>query len=393
MPARGKKEDQRRFVLIATNPTDSDSFLVEEALHRKGVHVRLAHLSDFPSSSTASLQVSAEDAQADRWCLVDQPEPSALPDTIWWRRPGRPVIPPEVHPEDKEFVRQETTRFIVGLWHHLPQGTTYVNSPVHALMADRKPYQLRVARDLGFRIPPTLFTNDPAQIRSAIRSWGGQAAYKPFGSINGLWLDLDRQKFVGLFTSAIEESSLPDDQTLSLTPGIYQPLLPKLFELRVTVFGSTVFAAKIHSQEQERSSVDWRNGQRSLRYETTSIPEALSNLCVAMLRRLGLLVGCFDFIVTPQDEIVFLEVNEGGQFLWLETLTGAPLLDAFSDFLIEPDEAFHWQPPAEPLRIQHVQAAAAEKMAIAAETHLCPEIPGLEPAIPSPSASLEEPDA
>jgi hypothetical protein len=362
-----------KYVLIATNPTDSDSFLVQEALRRKGTRAELAHLPDFPSRSTATLHIGPSDE--DRWCLVDQQDRSqpTLPNTLWWRRPERPVIPSDVHPEDKEFVRQEAAKFIVGLWYHLPPGTTYVNSPSHAAAADRKPYQLRTAREVGFAIPPTLFSNNPIEIRAAVRKWGGRAIYKSFGSTNNFWWDPDRQKILALFTTALDENSLPDDDTLSLTPGIYQPLLPKAFELRITVFGNEVFGTKILSQEQERSQIDWRNGQHALRYESLEVGSALRKLCLKMLRRLGLLMGCFDFIVTPQEDIVFLEVNEGGQFLWLETASGAPLLDAFSDFLIHPQAGFRWKPSSEPLRIQDVQAVAAEKMAQAAETHLAPE--------------------
>ena len=45
---------------------------------------------------------------------------------------------------------------------------------------------------------------------------------------------------------------------------------------------------------------------------------------------LGLKFGCFDFIVTPDGEYVFLEVNEAGQFLWIEG--HCPELKMLSEF-------------------------------------------------------------
>ncbi|HEY2293149.1 MAG TPA: hypothetical protein VGM86_20805, partial [Thermoanaerobaculia bacterium] len=273
---------------------------------------------------------------------------------------------------------------LFGLWHHLPPETICINPPSRAVEADRKPYQIRVAREVGFAIPPTLFSNDPAKIRGSIRKWGGRAIYKPLGSRKNFWWDSQAQRLVTLFTTAIDESSLPDDRTLTLTPGIYQPLLPKAFDLRVTVFGHTVFGTKILSQEQERSQIDWRNGQRTLHYESFEAGTKISQLCISMLCKLGLLMGCFDFVVTPDGDVVFLEVNEGGQFLWLESASGAPILDAFSDFLIQPRADFRWQPPPAPLRIQQVQVLAAERMAEAAETHVDPEsfyLDAAEPAV------------
>ena len=54
------------------------------------------------------------------------------------------------------------------------------------------------------------------------------------------------------------------------------------------------------------------------------------------MRMLGLAFGCIDLIVTPQGEYVFLEVNEMGQFLWVEQREPAcPLLRAFATLLIE----------------------------------------------------------
>ncbi|HTG31320.1 MAG TPA: hypothetical protein VLB76_00215 [Thermoanaerobaculia bacterium] len=369
-----KNGGDNQYILVATNPTDSDSFLVQEALHRKGVRADLIHFTDFPSRSTASLHLDSH-AGEDRWSLTGQRDLSRppLPSAIWWRRPESPVIPSDVHPEDKKFVLQETVKFLRGLWHGLPTETVYVNSPTHAIEADRKPYQLQTARQVGFTIPPTLFSNDPAEIRAAVRKWGGRAIYKSFGSVNNFWWDPDKQKILALFTTIVEEDSLADNDTLSLTPGIYQPLLSKAFELRVTVFGSTAFGIKILSQEQKQSQTDWRNGQRTLQYEPFEVSPDLRQLCVKMLRRLGLLMGCFDFVVTPQGDVVFLEINESGQFLWVEGVSGVPLLDAFSDFLIRPRAGFRWKASPEPLRIQHVQAAASEKMAQAAEVHLFPE--------------------
>ncbi|HEX4494309.1 MAG TPA: hypothetical protein VIE43_01460 [Thermoanaerobaculia bacterium] len=380
-----------QYVLIATNPKDSDSFLVQEALSRKNVQTELVHFTDFPSRSTASLHLGQE-VEQDRWFLTHQNGRSQppLPSAIWWRRPESPVLPSDVHPDDKKFVFQETAKFLRGLWHSLPSEIVYVNSPARAIEADRKPYQLQAAREVGLAIPPTLFSNDPAEIRATIRQWGGRAIYKSFGSVNNFWWDANKQRMRALFTTAVEEGSLPDDDILSLTPGIYQPRLDKVFELRITVFGSTVFATKIFSQEQGQSQLDWRNGQGSLRYEPTEIPTSLRKLCFKMLRRLGLLMGCFDFVVTPQGEVVFLEVNEGGQFLWLETASGAPLLDAFSDFLIHPHAGFRWTPSPEPLLIQHIQAVATEKMAMAAENHIAPEPLIYIAAAPSASAEPDE---
>jgi len=46
--------------------------------------------------------------------------------------------------------------------------------------------------------------------------------------------------------------------------------------------------------------------------------------------------------VIPDGRSVFLEVNESGQFLFIERYAGIPLLDAFSEFLLQAGPDFAW---------------------------------------------------
>ena len=52
------------------------------------------------------------------------------------------------------------------------------------------------------------------------------------------------------------------------------------------------------------------------------LPENIRQFCLAFLQRMKLNFGCFDFIVTPEVEYVFLECNPNGQWLWIEMETG-----------------------------------------------------------------------
>ncbi len=51
------------------------------------------------------------------------------------------------------------------------------------------------------------------------------------------------------------------------------------------------------------------------------------------MKAAGLLYGAIDFIMTPRGELVFLEVNPAGQYLWIEKLTGLPISAAIADWL------------------------------------------------------------
>ncbi|MBR2052504.1 MAG: hypothetical protein IJ961_08530, partial [Bacteroidales bacterium] len=69
--------------------------------------------------------------------------------------------------------------------------------------------------------------------------------------------------------------------------------------------------------------IDWRQGyDYDLRHEIVDIPDSIKDFCLAFLKKMKLNFGCFDFIVTPDDEYVFLECNPNGQWLWIELVTG-----------------------------------------------------------------------
>ncbi|NYH77532.1 hypothetical protein FHR84_000846 [Actinopolyspora biskrensis] len=52
-----------------------------------------------------------------------------------------------------------------------------------------------------------------------------------------------------------------------------------------------------------------------------------------MLDSFGLDYGALDFVVTPDGDWVFLEINPGGQYGWLESATDHPLTSTLADLL------------------------------------------------------------
>jgi hypothetical protein len=103
------------------------------------------------------------------------------------------------------------------------------------------------------------------------------------------------------------------------------------------VIGSRVFATEIHSQVHAESSVDFRAryGLGEVPYAAHELPRRVAEKILAVNADLGLVFGAYDLILTPEDRYVFLEVNQQGQFLWLEEQTGQPLLENFCELLIQ----------------------------------------------------------
>jgi hypothetical protein len=174
-------------------------------------------------------------------------------------------------------------------------------------------------------------TNDTEALREFIKAAPNGIVYKAFhpafwhvNSVYRYWLS----------TVMLKEKDLPAPQSLQLCPGIFQHFIHKRCELRVNVFGGTIIAAQITDQHE----IDWRLNYNSMFCAPFDMPPDVRQKVVALMLELGLTMGAIDMILTPGGEYVFLEINEQGQFLWLEEKNPEiSLLEPFVSFLVEPD--------------------------------------------------------
>jgi glutathione synthase/RimK-type ligase-like ATP-grasp enzyme len=232
--------------------------------------------------------------------------------------------------------------------------------------AENKLWQHYWAERAGLATPESLYTNDPVKIRCFIDEHGGKIIYKPFAGT--IWVN--GQKEWGYYTNIVTLDDLVDDDLLQTTPGIYQELVAKDHELRVTVMGHEFFVARVNSQETMRGRLDWRRAYDDLTMEQTVIPAALETKCRDLMGKLGLVFGCFDFVVTPNGKYVFLEVNQAGQFLFIEEATGMPLLDAFAEFLLAGRADFRWSADHEIVPLSKIMEEAAATSKNSLEHHV-----------------------
>lgn len=81
---------------------------------------------------------------------------------------------------------------------------------------------------------------------------------------------------------------VPDEER----PYLLHALAPKGFDIRATVIGAEVFAARIASQTRPESVVVWRRARPgALQHEVEHLPSAVSERCVELCRHYGLAFG------------------------------------------------------------------------------------------------------
>lgn len=242
--------------------------------------------------------------------------------SIWYRRAIFPRAAPEIDPLFQPYASGEWRHFFQGML--LDPSAQWVN-PIEAVnIAERKVFQLRVARQVGFDIPRTLVTNSSTQLRSFCAGMH-RTICKPI--FHGLARTTDGD--FAVHTRIVSESDFSDDEQHRLCPTMVQEYIPKGVDVRVTVIGQRLFALAISGRDGE--VVDWREHHANVRYSPIELPHVVRGYCFNMLAKLRLAYGAFDFVVSMDGRWVFLEVNPTGEWAWLENEHGLPLRPAFDE--------------------------------------------------------------
>ena len=204
-----------------------------------------------------------------------------------------------------------------------------MSHPASVWRAEFKPFQLCAAAEAGLPIPRTVITNDPGVVRSAFTKFGQMIA-KP---VRSGYLTQAGKEF-SIFTSQVLAEHLDELEDVRLSPAIYQELVPKLFDVRVTVVGRRLFAAAIDSQSDPEAIIDWRRtGNPKLPHHRIDLPSSLSVALLRLMDDLNLAFGAIDMIQRENGEFVFLEVNPSGQWLWLDDMLQFGISDAVAAWL------------------------------------------------------------
>jgi len=266
-------------------------------------------------------------------------------EVVWNRRALQPVVSDTLGHQDGMFSRRESLLHMRSLMRTVAPDALWINPPWISEADGYKPVQLRTALRTGFRVPDTLFTNDPDTVAAFFDAHDGRIVYKSFRGKN--WMDDDKPGEIRAInrTAMVERADLAHRAEIAAAPGIYQQVIDKSHELRVTAMGHSFLAARLHSQDHDHTRLDWRSGSEDITIEPFTLPPGIEALCRRYMELAGLRFGCFDFIVTPEDECVFVEVNQMGQFLWVEDrCPEIPLLQTFCDFLLAADPEFRAGP-------------------------------------------------
>ncbi len=324
-------------ILIITNSGDLHADLVVQRLLTRGAsHFRL-NLDEFPVCYGIDVQFDGGISSG----VLRHPSTGSAVEiaeigAVWTRKAGDFRFSSEdLGPQEHAYAMAETEHILTSLL--LTLNGYWMNHPNAIRGAMWKGEQLQRAASAGFKVPPSLATTSADAVRRFRAAVGGEIIFKSLSSpdLCGDRVDLDDRVVSGLATTLITAEHDDMLDSLNELPGFFQQCIPKRYELRVTVIGELVFAAAIHSQDDERTLTDYRDFSAGIRFEAVTLPPDIEHRCRCLVHSYGLTFGALDLILTPGGDYVFLENNPAGQFLFVEQLVPElRMLDAVADCLI-----------------------------------------------------------
>lgn len=300
-------------VLVVAAPDDLGVDLVMRELQEREPHVHRIDPNDLARPGVLRMSGRCDDEPL-RFTIDDghRTTLSASIVSVFWWHPDRPA----------EWTQSESRTVLEGFLYGL-EDVLWVNHPHRVLASRPGPAQLKIASELGFRTPPALFTNDPAEAAGFAREHGGRVICKT--------LTAHPDRFIQARVVSAEEIEADAD---GVREGVhyFQQIVDKMHDIRLTVIGERSFPCKITARE----GIDWRAvPEGDLTFEPTSISLPLATKTGKLMSRLGLEYAALDFSVDTSGTWWFLEANPVGQFGFVQAATGMVISRAIADHLTQ----------------------------------------------------------
>lgn len=238
--------------------------------------------------------------------------------------------PAESEPFHEHLRAHEMRAGLAGLMRCL-RSRFWINEPWLEEPVDSKMFQAMEAIRFGLPIPETLATTDPDEAVDFHRRMSGRVVIKQLSEVSLVDAagGADGAPIVhGFFTEPVPEEVLRSAAAeIRNAPCLLQERVEKAADLRITVVGDRIFGHRIRSQDDPAAREDFRRGL-GLPHSTCELAAPIADRLRAMLRSWGIHFAACDFVERLDGEVVFLEANVTGNWLWLEGPGEFPIVDS-----------------------------------------------------------------
>ena len=208
-----------------------------------------------------------------------------------------------------------------------------VNSIESRQKCENKLYQLRLAQNMGLKIPSSLVSNSIKEINTHTHQYQS-AIIKMIGDPHIPVIEEGVKQNV-MTTCRIDKVYLNDHKDkIEPMPMYVQNEIEKKLEYRCIFVLDKVFALSINPFQHKIMEVDYRRGGMMVDYRPATIPKFVEEKLVKMANEMGLFSGCFDLIEDVNGDFIFLEVNPEGVWGLHDEIYDKEISKKFAESLI-----------------------------------------------------------
>jgi len=311
------------MLFILTNSTDSTASFLTPILEECGISFTRLDTDLLISGINFSYQIGKPRILLNSRCY----EPADV-HHVWYRRPEQLMDKRFDGSPESNYTRSEWTEAIECFFAHVP-AEKWINHPSHNAAASRKLEQLTTATQLGFKVPDTLVTQEPEELRAFYKKHNGQLIVKP---LSGGYVERpDEENDSLIYTNQIFEKHLENLCDLAICPTLFQVLLDKRNDVRITVMDSEIHAVELLAADKpgtQRCDVRRKN-MSDVVYNPITLPNDVDVNVRRLMTHYKLRFGAIDMAVTNNEEWIFFEINPNGQWAWLDMMAGTRIASSF----------------------------------------------------------------
>lgn len=237
-----------------------------------------------------------------------------------------------LEPTAQSYIATEFSKVIEAFEYYF-NSSFWLTVPKNVLL--NKFIVLKQAQQVGLSVPSTYITN---RLEELIKIKGVEGELISKSIYDPLIIHSNGKNYT-MYTTLIEEEHLHKIPNCFL-PSMIQKAIPKQFEVRVFFLMGECYSMAIMSQDDKDTKTDYRkyNFGNPNRFLPFQLPEDIKKKVVDLMARLSLNTGSIDFILTPENEYVFLEVNPTGQFGMVDYSCNYGLHEKVANLLISKDK-------------------------------------------------------
>jgi hypothetical protein len=174
-------------------------------------------------------------------------------------------------------------------------------------------------------------TQDESILRRFFQECGGQVITKPL-SVGHIERTSEEPDSL-IYTNVVHTDELADLRDLSACPTLFQRLINKQCDVRITVVDDDIHAVELIAKEgdgSQRCDVR-RNNMTDVEGRAIALPPSIAEQIRILVNHYRLRFAAIDMAVSTSGEWFYFEINPNGQWAWLDLTANTQIVRSFAN--------------------------------------------------------------